>query len=241
MTCIWVSRAFTFKQFSVAQDRAAFKVGTDSVILGAWAETQNAGHLLDIGTGTGLLALMCAQRNPHASVTAIDKDPESAAQAIQNFAASPWAHRLTAVENDLADYETHTLFDYIICNPPYFLQALLPPDGRKANARHAHGEWFALLARKVNALANPTATFGCVLPTREFDHLQKELAPLHWHVARQQTVLPYPDGEKTRMLAEWKKDYTSAPAELPPLYVRDENREYSEAYKRLTAAFYLGF
>lgn len=233
-----MSRPFSFKQFSVTQQQSAFKVGTDSVVLGAWARIDRAAHILDIGTGTGLLALMCAQRNAHASVTAIEKDGASATEAGNNFAASPWAERLQAVHIPLADYLPAREFDYIICNPPYFLQALRPADARKADARHADGRWFTALARKADAMAAEQARFGCILPVKEYEYLGQEWAKLGWHGARVQRLLPYPGGEKVRILAEWTRQET-IPEIRPDLYVRNAGRGYDDAYTELTRDFYL--
>lgn len=235
-----MSRDFSFKQFSVRQQRAAFKVGTDSVVLGAWAHIAPARHILDLGTGTGLLALQCAQRNPQALIHAIDKDGDSAQEAAHNFAVSPWPHRLRAECLPMENLPAEARYDYIISNPPYFLQALLPADVRKADARHAHGDWFILLAGQVNRCSVPEGVFGCVVPTEAFESLNGAFTGYHWHLRRVQRLLPYPGGQKIRLLAEWHR--ADLPTlHLPDLYVRDAQGQYDDAYKGLTADFYLKF
>lgn len=235
-----MSRDFSFKQFTVKQTRAAFKVGTDSVALGAWADVDHARHILDVGTGTGLLALQCAQRRPQAHIHAIDKDEASAQEAVQNFAASPWAERLHAEHLALENLAPEARYDYIICNPPYFLQALLPPDGRKADARHVPHGWFSVLARQAEIIALPEGIFGCVLPQDGFDTLHRAFTGQRWHLRRTRRLLPYPGGEKVRVLAEWHR--LSVPAiHLPDLCVRHAQGNYDEAYRSLTAPFYLAF
>jgi len=217
-------------------------VGTDSVVLGAWAKIRQAKTILDIGTGTGLLALMCAQRNTTAQIMAVEKDGASYWDAQHNFMQSPWGDRLQAIHCHLADYDTDTKFDYIICNPPYFLNALLSPDERKSDARHANEEWFSLLADRVNSLSIPESTFGCILPDEEYGVLSENLKKAGWQMGRIQKLLPYPGGDKIRVLAEWKRtNENCVPDVMPDIHVRNGDREFSEDYKKLTQDFYLKF
>ena len=119
---------FQFRQFTVYQDQCAMKVGTDGVLLGAWARLlATEGRVLDIGTGTGLLALMMAQRYPHASVTAVDIDDQAVIQAQQNISRSPFAERITISQGDIREWEDQP-FDAIVANPPYFVDSLICPD-----------------------------------------------------------------------------------------------------------------
>ena len=140
---------FRFKQFTVWHDRCAMKVGTDGVLLGAWAGQERLGetqvnhprNILDIGTGSGLIALMLAQRFPQARITGIDCDKDAAMQAMENFTGSPWADRLRAVRTGLQDFcrDTATAaerFDLIVSNPPFYDNTLTNPDSRRSAARH---------------------------------------------------------------------------------------------------------
>ena len=217
-------------------------MGTDSVVLGAWAQIRQAKTILDIGTGTGLLALMCAQRNPTATVIAIEKDEASFQDAQLNFMQSPWHENLQALHSSLEEYKTNAKFDYIICNPPYFLNALLSPDERKSEARHADEGWFSLLAGRINLLSAQGGVFGCVLPNKEYDVLNRQLQNVGWRIARIQKLLPYPGGDKTRVLAEWKRADDSYVTEiLPDIHVRNDERDFSQDYVSLTQDFYLKF
>lgn len=235
-----MSRDFSFKQFSVRQIQAAFKVGTDSVVLGAWADMETARHILDLGTGTGLLALQCAQRNADAHIVAIDKDEASALEAADNFIHSPWSGRLNAKWQAMEDLPSQPTYDYIICNPPYFLQALLPTDLRKADARHAQGNWFSVLAQQVEQSSLPHGIFGCIVPPDGFEALHHAFTEQNWHLRRTQRLLPYPGGEKTRLLAEWHR-LSQPTVRLPDFCVRNAQGEYDEAYCTLTSPFYLRF
>ena len=141
------SDSFRFRQFELRQDRCAMKVGTDGTLLGAWAlmPGEASGRVLDIGTGTGLIALMMAQRYPEAEVTAIDIDAGAVSQARENVAASPFARRVTVMEmalqqmgetSPVAD-QPSSRYDAIVCNPPFFVNSLVCPDARRTAARHA--------------------------------------------------------------------------------------------------------
>ncbi len=125
---------FTFRAFCVRQDKCAMKVGTDGVLLGAWAP--GGARILDIGTGTGLVALIMAQRFGESTVDAIDIDTDACEQARQNVAESPFADRIRVWQSDLQHFSASQPYDAIVCNPPFFINALLCPDSKRAMARH---------------------------------------------------------------------------------------------------------
>lgn len=129
------NEVFHFKQFSVRQDRCAMKIGTDGVLLGAWCACKGS-RILDIGSGTGLISLMLAQRNSAAHIDAVEIDQNAASQCAQNFADSPWNDRLTVHALPLADYYTDTRYDLIVSNPPFYNATLKPEDEARAVARH---------------------------------------------------------------------------------------------------------
>ena len=159
---------FRFKQFTVYQDRCAMKVGTDGALLGAWA--QGGARILDVGTGTGVVALMMAQRFPMAMVHAVEVDPLAAGQANENVVASPFADRvavqLASLQQWAADESNGARYDAVVANPPYFQQALRCPDGSRSMARHdvslSYDDLFACTAR----LLTPTGVFTVVIPFR---------------------------------------------------------------------------
>lgn len=126
---------FSFKQFTVYHDRCAMKVGTDGVLLGAWADVVSARNILDIGTGTGLISLMMAQRC-NARIRAVDIDADAVEQARGNVAASPWQDRIEVELQDICHFTSETLFDVIVSNPPYFTDSLKCPGKQRNIARH---------------------------------------------------------------------------------------------------------
>lgn len=130
-------KVFRFKQFSVLNDKSAMKVGTDGVLLGAWADVTGAKKVLDIGTGTGLIALMIAQRSD-AEITGIEIDHDSACEAERNFTMSTWQNRLKVLKMDFNEYAKvcRDEYDLIVSNPPYFVNSLECPDEKRLQARH---------------------------------------------------------------------------------------------------------
>ena len=141
---------FQFQQFRIEQGACAMKVSTDACLLGAAADLSHATRLFDIGTGTGLLALMAAQRHPTVAIEAVEIDAAAAGQAAANVAASPWAGRIRVQPLSLAEYAATqpAPFSHIVCNPPFFRQSLRSPDAARTTARHeaADSLSFAALA-----------------------------------------------------------------------------------------------
>ena len=127
---------FSFKKFTIHHDRCAMKVGTDGVLLGAWTDVAHSKHLLDIGSGTGLVALMLAQRCT-GEITGIEIDKEAVEQSRENVAASPWKERIEILWQDVRQYTPNDLYDTIVSNPPYFVDSLKCPDGQRNTARHS--------------------------------------------------------------------------------------------------------
>ncbi|MBQ6583784.1 MAG: methyltransferase, partial [Alistipes sp.] len=155
--------SFRFKQFKVEQDGVAMKVGTDGVLLGAWADCSSASSILDIGTGTGVIALMLAQRSSARHIVGVDIDTAAVECAAANFAASPWAERLTAVESSVQEFGGER-FDLIVSNPPYFVDSLHSPDGQRTVARHTTELTFETLDCSVCRLLADGGRFALILP-----------------------------------------------------------------------------
>lgn len=155
-------QGFTFRQFEVCQDMCAMKVGTDGVLLGAWAA--GGRHILDIGTGTGLIALMMAQRFEGARICGIDMDDGACRQAMANVAGSPFAARIEICHSRLQDFSPSVTFDSIVSNPPFFTNSLKCPDARRSAARHADTLPFADLFRGVARLLDSDGVFSAVIP-----------------------------------------------------------------------------
>ena len=229
---------FRFKQFAVAQDDVAMKVGTDGVLLGAWAACDGAKRILDIGTGTGVIALMLAQRNPEAQIQAVEIDETATRRARSNFDMSPWAERLEVECCAVQEFNPAEKLDLIISNPPYFVDSLLPPDAKRSTARHTHDLSFEELDKAACQLLANEGKFALILPTTEFE---KYLAITQLSLVRRCDVHPIEGGEVKRVMAEFAKQKVGETILENISIERGRRGDYTEEYRTLTKDFYLKF
>ena len=229
---------FRFKQFAVEQDDVAMKVGTDGVLLGAWANCNNAKRILDIGTGTGLIALMLAQRNAEAEIHAVEIDETAAKRARANFDMSPWAERLTVKNCAVQEYAPSEKFDLIISNPPYFVDSLQCPDAKRTTARHTQDLTFEELDKAVCRLLTNGGRFALILPTTEFEKYQS-ITKLH--LVRRCDVYPKYGAAVKRVMAEFAKLEVATPTLENITIERGDRGDYTDEYRTLTKDFYLKF
>jgi tRNA1Val (adenine37-N6)-methyltransferase len=229
-----MSQPFKFKQFSIQQAHNSHKIGTDSMLLGAWVKG-NFNSILDIGTGTGILALMLTQKNQSAQVVAIEPHFDSWQEAQSNFLASPFNNKPQAIQAKLQDFNTMQQFDLIITNPPYFQNAYLSEDVDRNRTRHT-GELplEELYVSVKNLLANH-GIFACVIPFYEEKN--------HLVLAEKFGLFP------TKILRTLREDETPKRSllqfakiqqvpEISTLLVKNGNNQYSTAYVELTKDFY---
>jgi tRNA1Val (adenine37-N6)-methyltransferase len=162
---------FKFKQFTIHQERCALKVGTDGVLLGAWTKYEGAKRILDIGTGTGLLALVAAQRNSSAMIDAVEIDDASAEQASENVAASPWADRVRVHRMDVRRMRASEPYDLIICNPPFYAGEMDSPDERKGLAKHSGELTFEELVDAIDRLLTDDGRTSLIIPKNRENEL----------------------------------------------------------------------
>lgn len=197
---------FKFKHFIVHQQRCAMKVGTDGTLLGAWANApENTCRILDIGTGTGLIALMMAQRFPKANVLGIDIDPEAAAQATENVLNSPFSERIVVRHTDITQFEDSDGFDAIVCNPPYFENALTCPDVQRTTARHMVNLSYNVLINSVCELLKSDGFFSVVIPSDCRQELESCARLKGLFPSRICKVKTTPKKEPKRQLIEFRK------------------------------------
>ena len=161
------SNGFTFKQFEINHEGCAMKVGTDGVLLGAWCSSQSARRIADVGTGTGLISLMCAQRNATAKIDAIEIDSSAAKCARENVARSVWNDRIEVIESAIQQFSTEERYDLIVSNPPYFSETLQSPDPSRATARHNCSLPHRDLIDAAKRLLTPEGRLSIILPTDE--------------------------------------------------------------------------
>ena len=215
------------------------KVGTDGVLLGAWAPVEGARTALDVGTGTGLIALQLAQRNLSLRVTAVEVDADAAAQAAENVSCSPWAERIEVVCADFRDFQSAGGFDLIVSNPPYFVDALPCPDLQRNTARHAGSLNYGLLFRRSARLLGEGGAVSIVVPA-EVERQTEEAAWVQGLCPRRRTRVFTKAGKPARrVLLSFSR--RPGPVDEDALYIHRPDGSYSDDYRRLTGEFYLKF
>lgn len=230
---------FQFKQFCIHHDRCAMKVGTDGVLLGAWGCVDGC-RILDIGTGTGLIALMAAQRNPKAQVLGIDIDETAVNQAMENITGSPFAGRVSCLLQDVLTFQPELLFDAILCNPPFFTEDTLPDDALRALARNNSSLPFAKLLPKVSSLLANDGTFSVIIPSQLMQELVGLCLAVSLHLQRCcliRTTMKKPPRRVLLAFTANKSAVTDNIQEMMCLTSEDGSR--SSDYKELTKDFYL--
>lgn len=227
---------FSFKRFTVYHDKCAMKVGTDGVLLGTWTNVNTSQRILDIGTGSGLVALMLAQRC-EASITAIDIDSEAVEQAQININASNWKNRMEVIHTDLCKYSPQNLFDTIVSNPPYFIDSLKCDDIQRNTARHNDTLTSEQLFENVSQMLCPEGEFSLILPFEQSESAISIAEKYGLHPTRHTRVITRPGLPPKRSLLAFKK----RPEEYIPqdLVIELERHVYSEEYIALTKEFYL--
>lgn len=235
-------KAFQFKEFSIAQDRCAMKIGTDGVLLGAWASLEHQpDSILDIGTGTGLIALMLAQRSPALLIDALEIDDDAFEQAVENFERSDWGDRLfcyhAAFDEFVEEMRNEEKYDLIISNPPFYAEDFTSENTQRNQARFSEALPFNELLEGVSELLSEVGIFSCIIPYREEENFLK--------LAEKSGLFPQ---KITRVRgnagAEIKRSLLNLGFEkkesiCDELILEISRHNYTEAYKQLVSPFYL--
>lgn len=206
--------SFQFKQFLIHQEHTAMKVGTDSDLLGALCAEGN--RVLDVGTGTGVLALMMAQRCPTATVTAVEIDENAVLDADRNFRESSFANRITLVHSSFQDYlkeHTQPAFDCVVCNPPYFDKSLECPDQGRTRARHSSSLPFYVLIKGVYDLLEAGGCFTVCLPPEVLQDFTQECKVRGFNVQQVYKIKTVPRRAPKRYIVVYRKGDVCAPRE----------------------------
>jgi len=232
---------FKFKQFVVDQGNCAMKINTDGVLLGGWATEANVSAVLDIGTGTGVIALMLAQRYPGAAVDAIEIDEVAAQQAACNFKIAPFTNNMQVLEGSFEAYQdSDKRYDLIVSNPPFYTNALHNPDARKKLARHADAPFFEKLIAFVAAKLNDNGSFHCIVPTELADWMVATLLPMHQlFLQAELEIRSFAEEPVIRKILKIGKEEKGLQQDGLAIYV--ERGVYSEAYKTVLKPFFLAF
>lgn len=229
---------FQFKQFTVWHDKCAMKVGTDGVLLGAWASVERANNILDVGTGTGLVALMLAQRSSlDASIVALEIDEAAVEQAKENVARSPWKERIEVVQSDFKQYRPSNKFDVIVSNPPYFVDSLECPDQQRSTARHNNSLSYEDLLKGVSQLLSEDGLFTVIIPSDVADKVKSIASQWRLNAIRQLNVLTKPGGAPKRILIAFS--FNNQRCVVEELLTEIARHQYSDEYVALVREYYL--
>jgi tRNA1Val (adenine37-N6)-methyltransferase len=230
--------SFRFRHFTIHQDKCAMKVGTDAVLLGSWIQPGHSRRILDIGTGTGILALMLAQKST-ALIDAIDIDAGAFTQARENARSSPWFNRMHITNEPFQQFAAATTerYDLVVTNPPYFHEASKPAEEARVQARHTDLLPFDELIDGVKKVLLPQGRFCMILPLKEgmeFMDLAQHKGLFCHHLLRVKTRADKP---AKRILMEFDLHYGLIRDE--EIIMREEDTSYSKEYAALTSEYYI--
>lgn len=230
---------FRFKQFTVFQDCCAMKVGTDGVLLGAWAEAYKRNNVLDVGTGTGLIALMIAQRNTNATIDAIDIDEGCVMQAKRNVFESPFSNRVDVQKSSFQDFAARNdnKYDLIVSNPPYFHNSLKSPNLHRNYARHTDSLSFYEIISDGVSLLTESGSISLILPYEFKTSVLMHAKTVGLFAKRITNVFPLPHKPAKRILIEFGMSDTECVEDN--LIVELSRHKYTDEYNALTSEFYL--
>lgn len=229
-------KPFRFKQFEVYQDKTAMKVGTDGVLLGAWAQANSPKNILDIGTGTGLIALMLAQRFSTSTIDALEINKSAALQATENFNLSTWQKRLTVINKPLQDYTTSKKYDLIVSNPPYFDSVKKLKTARE-QARQTASLSFEELVEHASKLLSNSGELALVLPYESLANILHISRENGLYCYRTCTIYGTQKSKPKRILLQFSK--IKKTLEETKLVIEISRHNYTKEYTKLTQDFYL--
>lgn len=242
-----MNKPFTFKQFTIAQDRCAMKIGTDGVLLAAWTSLDNNPYsILDIGTGTGIIALMLAQRSTADTIEAIELDDDAFEQCTENFEASIWADRLFCFhagfdefvdEYDTSEVNNDELYDLIVSNPPFYTEEVTSGYEARDNARQNSSLPFNELLSGVSKLLAPNGIFATIIPFKEEESFITLAASFQLFPKRITRVKGNATALVKRSLIEFQQ--ATVTLQTSEIIIEEKRHQYTKDYIDLTKDFYL--
>ena len=235
--CTLNHKPFHFKQFSINHHNSTMKVGTDAILLSVWCDVSNARTILDIGTGSGIIALLIASRSM-AIVDAVELDQESVNEAQKNFQNSPYSNRLNIYHVDFDRFAVNPShkYDIIITNPPFFSNDLLPDNPSRKAARHTNKLSHTRICEGVVKILSKDGRFNIVLPSNISNEFVKLAFGYGLHLYRQQLVFPKPSLKPNRINMEFRFD---VPLKVisEEIIIRDEDGNHTNQYRKYVADY----
>jgi tRNA1Val (adenine37-N6)-methyltransferase len=233
--------AFQFKQFSVEDTGCTLKVGTDGVLLGTWADVSGCSKILDIGTGSGVIALMLAQRNSSAMIEAVEIDKFSTEQAEKNICSSPWQDRISLFNSTIQEFaKQEKFFDLIVCSPPYFRNSMKPLKREDLFSKHDDNLPYEALIAVAFKMLNINGKFCLILPSSEEIYFKRLASAQGFHITKMLHMLPVSGKPAKRVLMQFEKSRKKLSIEEIAV-LSSPAGEYTSEYKKLTKDFYLYF
>lgn len=227
-------KPFRFQQFSIQQSKDVFRVGTDGVLLGAMCNVKNAKKILEIGTGTGLISLMLAQRNVSAKISAIDINENAVKLASENFRNSIFNENLKVELKDFKNFETNENFDLVVCNPPFFEKNASAKD---VLARQQVELNFRNLVEKSTEIITKKGILSIILPSEAAMDVKSLAAEFNLYLVREINIYGIEGGNLKRNILEFS--LAQKPLEISDFVIEKSPREYSDQYLNLTKNFHV--
>lgn len=231
---------FKFKQFDVDQAGCSMRINTDGVLLAVKATEDSVNRVLDIGTGTGVIAMMLAQLLPEASIDAIDIDQGAFSCADNNFKNCPFSDRLAVYHSDIKDFETAVRYDLIVSNPPFFLNSLKNSNERKTLSRHGSIQFYDALFNKCDHLLTDRGSFKVIWPIDVRDHILAQKQTANLHLTKEIYISSFPESAPFRIISSFKK-LPDRSVLTESFHIYKEQGVYSEAYLELLKPFFIKY
>jgi tRNA1Val (adenine37-N6)-methyltransferase len=236
--CI-MGNIFEFKQFSVNQEGCAMRINTDGVLLGAMTDHSNVSSVLDIGTGTGVIALMMAQKFPNAHVYAVEIDKQASERAKENFENSSFSERLTIINSDIFQWKNDMRFDLIVSNPPFYINSLHNPDQRRKVAKHTDVEFFQGMFKFAADQLEQHGTLQIIVPVELLDKLIEEGKSNGLHLQKQIDIQSFTDSQPFRSILSFGRENLKMVQNNFIIY--KERSQHSDSYKNILKPYFLAF
>ena len=227
-------KPFRFQKFDILQHKNVFRVGTDGVLLGALCKVENAQRILEVGTGTGLISLMLAQRNANAEITALDLNEDAVKLAQENFKNSPFSKRLQFFHQDFKIFESQKEYDFVVCNPPFFEENNSVKD---ILARQQVELTFRNLIEKASKILSPEGIFSVIIPSESAQEFENLAQDFDLYLVRKVNIFGIENGVLKRNVLEFSKKKSAL--ETLDFTIEKSPRKYSDQYLELTKEFHV--
>ena len=227
-------KPFRFQKFEILQYKNVFRVGTDGVLLGALCQVENAQKILEVGTGTGLISLMLAQRNANAEITALDLNEDAVKLAHENFKNAPFSERLNVFHQDFKTFESQKEYDFVVCNPPFFEENNSVKD---ILARQQVELTFRNLIEKASKILSSEGIFSVIIPSESAQEFENLAQDFDLHLVRKINIFGIENGVLKRNVLEFSKKKSAL--ETLDFTIEKSPRKYSDQYLELTKEFHV--